>query len=38
MIRLWVLAIGAVLAVSVSAPVLGEDGGTSRRARKSGKW
>ena len=27
MMRLWVLAIGAMLAVSVSYPVLGEDGG-----------
>jgi len=31
--RLWVLAIGAVLAVSVSYPVLGEDGG-DEQARK----
>jgi outer membrane lipoprotein carrier protein len=33
MMRLWVLAIGAVLAVSVSYPVLGEDGG-DEQARK----
>jgi outer membrane lipoprotein carrier protein len=33
MIRLWVLAIGAVLAVSASTPVLGEDGG-DEQARK----
>ena len=33
MMRLWVLAIGAMLAVSVSYPVLGEDGG-DEQARK----
>ena len=33
MTRLWVLAIGAMLAVSVSYPVLGEDGG-DEQARK----
>jgi outer membrane lipoprotein carrier protein len=33
MMRLWVLVIGAVLAVSVSYPVLGEDGG-DEQARK----
>jgi len=33
MMRLWVLAIGAVLAVSVSYPVLGEEGG-DEQARK----
>ena len=33
MMRLWVLAIGAMLAVSVSYPVLGEDG-VDEQARK----
>ncbi len=33
MMRLWVLAIGAMLAVSISYPVLGEDGG-DEQARK----